>query len=106
VGLWHRVLIVLLERWRPGWLRRLARDHPGDWRPRSGDWRPRSGDWRRPFFVHLQHPARGAALAEAAGCAPLAVALIRHHQDPIPDEWRGTKKGELLAALKAADGTN
>jgi len=106
VRLWHRVLIVLLERWRPGWLRRLARDLPANWRPSTRDWRPSARDLRYPFFVHLQHPARGAALAEAAGCDPLAVALIRHHQDPLPAEWQGTREGELLTALKTADGAN
>ncbi len=99
VRLWHRVLIVLLERWRPGWLQRLARE-------RRGHPDPSVRGWRYPFCVHRQHPARGAALAAAAGCDPLAVALIRHHQDPLPAEWQGTREGELLAALKAADGAN
>lgn len=92
VWLWHRVVVVLLQRWRPGWLHHLAQDRPRD--------------WRHPFYVHLQHPVRGAALAEAAGCDPLAVALIRHHQGPVPKAWRGSRQGELLAALKAADGMN
>lgn len=92
VWLWHRVAVVLLQRWRPEWLHRLAKDCPGD--------------WRRPFYAHAQHPVRGAALAEGAGCDPLAVALIRHHQDPVPEAWRATREGELLAALKAADGMN
>jgi len=92
VWLWYRVVIVLLQRWRPEWLCRLAKAQPGD--------------WRYPFYVHLRHPARGAELAEAAGCDPLAVALIRYHQDPVPEAWRGSREGELLAALKAADGMN
>lgn len=92
VWLWHRVVIVLLQRWRPGWLHRLAQDRPGG--------------WKQPFYVHLQHPARGAALAEGAGCDPLAVALIRHHQGPVPEVWRGSREGKLLTALKAADGMN
>jgi len=87
--LWHRVSIVLIRALWPGLLARIAREEPGS--------------WRYPFFVHLHHAARGAELARAAGCLPLAVALIRRHQEPLPAAWRGRREGRLLAALQAAD---
>jgi hypothetical protein len=86
----HRVAIVLMRALWPELLARLARDEPGS--------------WRYPFFVHLHHAARGAKLAQAAGCLPLAVELIRRHQEPLPVAWQGTREGQLLAALQAADG--
>jgi hypothetical protein len=85
----HRVAIVLMRALWPGLLARLARDEPGS--------------WRYPFFVHLHHAARGAELAQAASCPPLAVELIRRHQEPLPVAWHGTREGQLLAALQTAD---
>lgn len=37
--------------------------------------------WRRPFVIRRRHPAWSAQMAAAAGSSPLAVSLIRHHQD-------------------------
>lgn len=37
--------------------------------------------WQRPFVVKAQHPAWGGEMAAAAGSSPLAVELIRRHQD-------------------------
>lgn len=87
--LWHRVAIVLIRAVRPELVLRMARDEPGN--------------WRYPFYVHLHHAAWGAELAQRAGCLPLAVELIRRHQDPLPAAWR---EARLLAALQAADGDN
>ena len=90
--LWHRVLIVLINALRPGLLSRLASDEP-----RS---------WRYPFFVHQEHPELGAQLAQAAGCSPTTVELIRRHQQPLSNNQLRTRQDELLAALQEADGVN
>ncbi len=60
--------------------------------------------WRRPFVVHAQHPAIGAAWAQEAKCDPLAVRLIASHQDELGDE--STEENELLVALQWADNLN
>jgi hypothetical protein len=90
--LWHRVLVVLINALRPELLSRLASDEP-----RS---------WRYPFFVHQQHPELGAELAQAAGCSPIAVELIRRHQEPPASNPLRTHRDKLLVALQEADGVN
>lgn len=90
--LWHRVLIVLIEALRPQLLDRLASDEP-----RS---------WRYPFFVHQHHPELGAELAQAAGCSPTIVELIRRHQQPLANNLLRTHRDKLLAALQEADGVS
>jgi hypothetical protein len=90
--LWHRVLIVLISAIRPQLLDRLAVD-----KPRS---------WRYPFFVHQRHPELGAKLAQAAGCSPITVELIRRHQQPPASNPLRTRRDKLLAALQEADGVN
>jgi len=86
--LWHRVLIVLMQAARPGWVQQAGRADP-----RS---------WRYPFYLHAYHPELGARLAEEAGCSPLTAGLIRRHQlhlsHPPRDEFE-----RLLAVLQAAD---
>lgn len=68
----HRVAIVLLKAFRPQVLAAWAAlPQP----PRS--------DLRYPFWAHANHPATGADMAAAAGCEPLAVLLIRRHQDLV-----------------------
>jgi len=66
----HRVIIVLLGKFLPGALNRLANA------PLT------CPTWRRPFVVHARHPQIGAELAAAAGCNPSVVTLIRTHQQP------------------------
>jgi hypothetical protein len=90
--LWHRVLIVLIEALRPQLLERLAREEP-----RS---------WRYPFFVYQHHPELGAELAQAAGCSPTTVELIRRHQESPASNLLRTRHDKLLAALQEADGVN
>jgi len=91
--LFHRVVIVLLEKFRPALLARLA-DAPLD-----------CALWRRPFVVNAQHPHLGARWAQEAGCSPLVVSLIAMHQQkpatPAPD-FTAT----LQAALYRADNLN
>jgi hypothetical protein len=85
---WERVLIVLVGALSPDLLARW-----GDGAPRG---------WRRPFVVALQHPAWGADMAASHGATPLAVELIRLHQNPVQD--RSVYKADaLLRKLQAAD---
>ncbi len=91
VQLWHRVAVVLLKAFWPAlWTR---------WGTSAA---PAPRHWRYPLWAHYNHPQRGAELAAAAGCDPLAIILIGRHQetqtatgDPIADR--------LLAVLQAAD---
>jgi hypothetical protein len=82
--LWHRVGAVLIGRFAPRWLDRLARDRRG---------------WTAAFAVHIRHPEIGARRAAEAGCSAEVVDLIRRHQDPNPGDRR-------LAALQSADRQN
>jgi hypothetical protein len=95
VRLWHRVALVLLKAFWPALASRWAAEPA-----------PARADWRYPIWAHLHHPERGAALAAAAGCDPLAVALIRHHQEPPAAHAGDPSFDELLAALQAADDDN
>ena len=90
IRLWHRVAVVLLSHFQPGWSAYLA----------SAD----AGSWRYGFYLYLHHPHIGAMWAEAAGCMPEAVVLIREHQTP------SMEGDSVLAAwhraLRAADEEN
>jgi hypothetical protein len=90
--LWHRVLIVLIKALRPELLDRLASGEPCR--------------WRYHFFVHQHHPELGAELAQAAGCSPITIELIRRHQEPFSDNPFRTPQDKLLAALQEADGVS
>jgi len=92
VSLGHRVAVVLLKAFAPGLLRHLAKD--------------RRGSWRYGFYVHHHHPERGAALAQAVGCDPLAVDLIRRHQESLSQAGPRTPVDMLLFALQEADERN
>ena len=111
----HRVLIVLLEAFWPAALQRLSNESAnGEFAngQMTNDKRQMTrshsslltSHWRRPFIIHAQHPAIGAAWAEKAGCDPSAVTLILKHQDEIGDE--SSKEEKLLAALQWADNLN
>lgn len=84
----HRVLVVLMNAARPGWVHQVGRADPGS--------------WRYPFYLHLNHPELGARLAEQAGCSPLTVELIRWHQEKLTHAPRN-KTERLLVLLQAAD---
>jgi hypothetical protein len=62
--------------------------------------------WRRPFVVASGHPLWGAELAQDVDSSPLAVYLIREHQNKIPAGDENTTKNRLLAALQSADQQN
>jgi len=77
----HRVAFVLIKRFAPDWLARLARDGKG---------------WKAPFAVYAGHAQRSADWAAQAGSDPRVVACIRSHHLPEPSSKRS-------AALKWAD---
>ena len=96
ITLAHRVAVVLLRAFRPELVATWA-EAPA----------PGPGGWRQPFWAHAHHPELSAALAEAAGCDPIAVALIRRHQVVSrPDDTDDASMYGLLAALQAADDDN
>lgn len=86
--LYHRVLIVLMQAARPGWVQQIARADPGS--------------WRYLFYLHAHHPALGAELAQQAGCTPLTVTLIRRHQQRLAHAPNDETE-RLLALLQRAD---
>jgi hypothetical protein len=95
IRLWHRVAIVLVKAFQPEWPARWENVPP-----------PQRGGWRYPFWVHANHPALGAELAAAAGCDPMAVALVRRHQERPSKTAGDSLTGRLVAALQAADDDN
>ncbi len=82
--IFHRVAVVLLDRFAPAWLERLAQDGRG---------------WRSGFAVHARHAEVGARWMAQAGCSPEVVALVAQHH-------RSNSHDALLAALRLADGQN
>jgi hypothetical protein len=102
---WQRAIIVLLNRFAPRLLARLSRGEL------QGQTLSLPNGWRRPFVVHVHHPEIGAQWAAEAGCSPIAVALIRRHQDKLADSLslaqdENEEENQLLGALQAADSTN
>lgn len=97
----HRVLIVLFEAFWPAALARLSVSSS----PAPASTGPAASWWRRPFVVHAQHPAIGAAWARSVGCDPLAVSLIARHQAKLPPEPVDPAE-QLLVALQWADNLN
>lgn len=61
--------------------------------------------WQRAIVISAQHPHWGAEMVASAGGDPLAVELIKHHQDSITADMT-TELRELLPILKAADDAN
>jgi hypothetical protein len=81
-GVWPRVVYALGQAYGP-WVWRLARIIP---------------PWRAPLERLAVHAEASASLAEAAGCSPRTVELIRHQDAPVdPDAGR---------ALQLADEAN
>jgi hypothetical protein len=116
----HRILIVLLKAFWPAALQWLSSSQPASsalhppspifYLPHAIRHSPFSilhsppSPLTRPFLIHAQHPAIGAAWAQQAGCDPLAVILITRHQDKLSHE--ATEEQQLLAALQWADNLN
>jgi hypothetical protein len=82
---WERATIVLGKALLPIQARRWGQSQPKG--------------WRRPFVVAEQHPTWGAKMAAKAGASPIAVSLIRRHQDkmiPQPEPKQSLGCEELL----------
>jgi hypothetical protein len=103
ITVFHRVVVVLLQAFRPAWLAWLARDAE----PRLSGWGVNV--WRQPFARYIEHPAIdpaiGACWAEEAGCLPMAVSMIRRHQSPVSPS-SDTLEDQLLRLLQTADEKN
>jgi hypothetical protein len=100
---WERTLIVLGQRFLPSKSRAWGEPWSGRQPPEL------SAGWRKPFIVAAQHPIWGAQMADQAGAPPLAVRLIRRHQDHIPaegDTGRRTIEDLLLLDLQSIDENN
>lgn len=91
LSVWERVLIVLVGALSPGLLARWGAGDPHG--------------WQRVFVVARQHPQWGADMAARQGTSPLAVELIRQHQNYLPAD-KVLSKETLLGKLQAADGNS
>ena len=93
--LWERIWIVLARGFAPAWVQRWGSQpiHAG------------TPFWQRPLAVACQHPEWGARLAEEVGVSPLAVAIIRRHQQKIEAAQRDGEE-DLLLRLQAVDDRN
>ena len=101
--LWERVWIVLGQALFQGRVQRWGKV-PG-FSPNNLSGTLQASWWRRPFIVALQHPEWGAELASQAGASPLAVSLIRRHQDRLPRQGL-TLEDRLLKELQVVDGSS
>jgi HD domain len=84
LGIWHRVVIVLLKALWPALWRKIG----------SADER----SWRYPFWAQQHHGELGAEMIATAGGEPGLVELVRGHQTPGDDP--------LAIALHEADEAN
>ncbi len=84
----QRGIFVLAKRFAPEALERLVRGTAGG----------------GPLVTYVNHAEIGACRAEEAGCSPLTVELIRHHECPL--EACRTERDRLLTALQSADNMN
>ena len=94
---WERVWIVLAQAVCPGYVQAW-----GEEREKSlevVEW------WRKAFVVAAQHPQWGAQMADEAGVSPLAVTLIRRHQEKLayPVTRENTLEERLLEILQSVD---
>ena len=94
--IWERVWIVLAQGLFPGWADRVGK---------AAGLEGKRAWWQRPLIVASQHAQWGADLAEEAGISPLAVNLIRRHQN-FSTSKIVTLEDRLLRMLQAADGSS
>jgi hypothetical protein len=90
--IWERVVIVLGKQFFPNRMKQWGR--------------AQTSSWKRPFVVASEHPSWGAELARKASASPLAVYLIREHQNDHPPEASNPLVKRLLSALQVADHQN
>jgi hypothetical protein len=85
-----RAIVVLAKKFAPNWFARY----------RSIDWRSARG-LDRLLAVAWQHPRIAAEHAQACGCDPVTIDLIRWHQDRS-----NVNNDPLLVAFQAVDDRN
>jgi hypothetical protein len=90
--LWERVMIVISQLIFPRQLKKWGEGLPYG--------------VKRPFVVAEQHPVWGAELVAEAGASPLAVALVRRHQQALAPAANLSLEDRLLLALQSADNQN
>jgi hypothetical protein len=95
VTLLHRVAVVLIKA--------LA---PAAWQRLKTSPEPSRRNLRYPLWAHANHPATSAQLAATAGCKPLAVSLIRRHQETLLPVTSRSGEDALLLVLQRADDDN
>jgi len=88
LNIWERVLAVLGNRFLP---RRVRAWGQGECQ-----------GWRKPFVVAEQHPCWGAQMAAECGVSPLAVSIIRRHQEKQSLSVNSIED-RLLVTLQAVD---
>jgi hypothetical protein len=95
--LWERIWIVLALATCPDCVQRWGQDRDGQLE--------RVAWWQKAFVVAAQHPRWGAEMANEAGVSPLAVELIRRHQEKLPSPARReiTHEETLLLILQSVD---
>lgn len=95
--LWERVWIVLAQAACPDCVQRWGTEMDGQLEKAA--W------WQKAFVVAAQHPRWGAEMADEAGVSPLAVNLIRRHQEKLtpPARRELTHEETLLLILQSVD---
>ena len=85
--------IVLVQAACPGCIQRWGQEPEGGLE--TIPW------WRKSSVVAVQHPRWGAQMAAAAGTSPLAVTLIRRHQETLvsPVEQETALRQEILLQI-------
>jgi exopolyphosphatase/pppGpp-phosphohydrolase len=101
LSIWDRVLIVLAKAIFPNRIREWGRLPEANSFSSPG---VQMRGWRRAFVIAEQHPRWGAEMAAAAGASPLAVSLIRRHQEASRQSVQSLED-RLLCRLQAADGS-
>lgn len=97
LSLWERALVVLIRKFCGRCIHRWGRLSEG-----GLENLPR---WRRAFVVAENHPDWGAAYATETGASPLAVALIRRHQEKVLEHPGSddAREDSLLKILQTLD---
>ena len=91
---WERIWIVAVQGLFP---------ERAEWLGQVGNLDEKTPWWQRPLVLAAQHARWGGELAEEAGTSPLAVRLIRRHQNFLTSKVV-TLEDSLLSKLQAVDG--
>lgn len=92
--LWERIWIVLGKSFFSSQVKRWGTPPLPEGQAPTG--------WRRAFLIAEGHPEWGARMAAKAGASPLAVSLIRRHQDRVTIQ-DPSLEDQLLRKLQSVD---